>query len=215
LGANGLAPVNDFMQRVLSYHNNDVWAANDAMPSLFWFASVSDEMLIGVCWSGVLLGVLCMLGKINGLLLALMWLLQLSLSNVGQVFWGYGWESQLLETCALLAIAAPLLALQRRHTSTTPSSSPPMVIIILLQLLIGKIMLGAGLIKLRGDECWRALSCMRFHYETQPIPNPLSFYLHQLPNLFHSGEVLFNHWIELVTFFCCCCNVVFFDITHV
>ena len=29
-------------------------------------------------------------------------------------------------------------------------------------------MFGAGLIKIRGDECWRDLSCMDYHYETQP-----------------------------------------------
>jgi len=39
-------------------------------------------------------------------------------------------------------------------------------------------MLGAGLIKIRGDECWRNLTCMNYHYETQPNPNPLSWLLH-------------------------------------
>ncbi|CAN0371180.1 unnamed protein product, partial [Hapterophycus canaliculatus] len=41
--------------------------------------------------------------------------------------------------------------------------------------------LGAGLIKLRGDACWRDLTCMDFHYQTQPNPNPLSRFLHHLP----------------------------------
>ncbi len=36
-------------------------------------------------------------------------------------------------------------------------------------------MLGAGLIKLRGDPCWRDLTCLVYHYETQPNPNPLSW----------------------------------------
>ena len=57
---------------------------------------------------------------------------------------------------------------------------------------------GAGLIKLRGDPCWRDLTCLVFHYETQPNPNPLSWYLHQLPAWFHRLEVLFNHLVELV-----------------
>jgi hypothetical protein len=59
-------------------------------------------------------------------------------------------------------------------------------------------MVGAGLIKLRGDPCWRDLTCMLFHYETQPLPNPLSWYLHHLPPLVHRFEVLFNHFVELV-----------------
>ena len=55
----------------------------------------------------------------------------------------------------------------------------------LLRWLIFRIMLGAGLIKLRGDPCWRDLTCLFYHYETQPNPNPLSWYLHQLPPWFH------------------------------
>lgn len=39
-----------------------------------------------------------MLGRANGLTLFAMWTIQLSVANMGQVFWGYGWESQLMET---------------------------------------------------------------------------------------------------------------------
>ena len=42
-------------------------------------------------------------------------------------------------------------------------------------------MFGAGLIKLRGDACWRDLTCLDYYFETQPMPNPLSWYFHQLP----------------------------------
>ena len=48
--------------------------------------------------------------------------------------------------------------------------------------LIFRIMLGAGLIKIRGDNCWRDLTCMQYHYETQPIPNPMSPLLHATPS---------------------------------
>src|SRR5438874_134955 len=61
-----------------------------------------------------------------------------------------------------------------------------------------RIMVGAGLIKLRGDECWRDLTCMFYHYETQPIPNPISRYLHFAPHWFHKIETLWNHTVELV-----------------
>ena len=37
-----------------------------------------------------------------------------------------------------------------------------------------------------------------FHYETQPVPGPLSWRLHHLPGWVHSGEVLVNHAVELV-----------------
>jgi hypothetical protein len=54
------------------------------------------------------------------------------------------------------------------------------------------------MIKLRGDPCWRDLTCLAYHYETQPLPNPLSWLLHQTPPWFHRVEVLWNHFIELV-----------------
>jgi hypothetical protein len=58
-------------------------------------------------------------------------------------------------------------------------------------------MLGAGLIKLRGDPCWRELTCLVYHYETQPVPNPLSWWLHAMPRWFHVGGTAFNHVVEL------------------
>jgi len=39
---------------------------------------------------------------------------------------------------------------------------------------------------------------MYYHYETQPIPNPISRYLHFLPQWFHKLEVLWNHFVELI-----------------
>ena len=68
----------------------------------------------------------------------------------------------------------------------------------LLRWLAARIMLGAGLIKLRGDPCWRDLTCLDFHFETQPIPNPLTPLFHFLPPWAHAGGVLFNHVVELV-----------------
>ncbi|XP_029803548.1 lipase maturation factor 1 isoform X2 [Suricata suricatta] len=55
-----------------------------------------------------------------------------------------------------------------------------------------------GLIKIRGDQCWRDLTCMDFHYETQPVPNPAAYFLHQSPWWAHRFETLSNHFLELV-----------------
>ena len=71
-----------------------------------------------------------------------------------------------------------------------PRRPPPREIIWLLRWLTFRIMLGAGLIKLRGDPCWRQLTCLFYHYETQPIPNPLSRTLHFMPGWFHRAGVL-------------------------
>src|SRR5439155_18118 len=79
-----------------------------------------------------------------------------------------------------------------------PNSRPLILVFWLFRWLGFRIMVGAGLIKLRGDECWRDLTCMYYHYETQPIPNPLSRYLHFAPHWFHKIETLWNHTVELV-----------------
>ncbi len=52
--------------------------------------------------------------------------------------------------------------------------------------------------KIRGDSCWRDLTCLKYHYETQPIPNPLSPYFHFMPLWFHKAGVLYNFLAELI-----------------
>ncbi len=59
-------------------------------------------------------------------------------------------------------------------------------------------MLGAGLIKIRGDVCWRDLTALFYYFETQPIPNGLSRWFHFLPRWILEGGVLLNHAAELV-----------------
>ena len=70
--------------------------------------------------------------------------------------------------------------------------------LLLFRWLAFRVELGAGLIKLRGDPCWRDLTCMDYHHETQPMPNPLSWYFHRLPRRLHRLEVLGNYVAQLV-----------------
>ena len=51
----------------------------------------------------------------------------------------------------------------------------PKIVIWLLRWLVFRVMLGAALIKLRNDPCWRDLTCLDYHFETQPNPNPLAW----------------------------------------
>jgi hypothetical protein len=50
---------------------------------------------------------------------------------------------------------------------------------------------------MRGDKCWRNLTCLNYHHETQPMPNPLSRFFHLLPHKVHKIETLFNHVVQL------------------
>jgi hypothetical protein len=127
-------------------------------------------------------------------MLLVLWVLQLSIVHVGQLFWGYGWETQLLETGFLAIFLVPLF-----DGRPFPRSRPSRIVIGLYWWLIARIMLGAGLIKMRGDAVWSwgELSALFYHFETQPIPNGLSWYFHNLPHALLQMGVVFNHIVEL------------------
>jgi len=184
VGHDGLLPADDFLRRVPGGFLE--------LPSLFWMG-ISDGGLLTVSWIGVVLSLVVMGGYANSLLMLVLWILYTSIVNVGQLWYSYGWESQLLETGMLGVFLCPLL-----DGRPFPRRAPPVVVIWLFRWLIFRIMLGAGLIKLRGDVCWRDLTCLMYHYETQPIPNPLSWWLHFRPRWFHQAGTLWNHFVELV-----------------
>jgi hypothetical protein len=58
-------------------------------------------------------------------------------------------------------------------------------------------MLGAVSSSCAAIGCWRDLTCLYYHYETQPIPNPLSRGCTSCPLVPPRGAI-FNHVSELV-----------------
>jgi len=161
-------------------------------PTIFCFID-SDAALIACAWAGTALALVVLAGFANSILMAVLWAMYMSFVHVGQEWYAFGWEIQLLETGFLAIFLCPLL-----DARPFPRRAPAPIVLGLFRWLIFRIMLGAGLIKLRGDPCWRNLTCLDFHYETQPIPNPLSRTLHFMPHWFQAGGVLFNHLCELV-----------------
>ena len=191
LGEKGLTPTPLF----LSQFQTEAGSFGQAflhLPSLFWFWH-SDDFMVGAAWVGTCFSILVLVGFANGFLLLFLWALYLSFVHIGQDWYGYGWEIQLLETGFLSIFLVPFI-----DGRPFPKSSPPQQVIWLFRWLIFRIMLGSGLIKMRGDPCWRDLTCLKYHYETQPIPNPLSPYFHFMPLWFHKAGVLYNFLAELV-----------------
>ena len=78
------------------------------LPSLFWFAH-SDAVLRFTAWAGVGLSCLVFAGYANAILMTALWVLYMSIVHVGQDWYGYGWEIQLLETGFLAIFLCPLL----------------------------------------------------------------------------------------------------------
>ncbi|XP_006146497.2 lipase maturation factor 1 [Tupaia chinensis] len=198
IGDRGLLPCRAYLESVREYFRGSVgWDAVSYAPTVLWLLDWSDMntsldllALLGLGISSFILATGCA----NMALMAALWVLYMSLVNVGQVWYSFGWESQLLETGFLGIFLCPLWTL-----SQLPRHTPPSQIVLWgFRWLIFRIMLGAGLIKIRGDRCWRDLTCMDFHYETQPVPSPAAYYLHRSPWWLHRCETLGTHLLELL-----------------
>jgi uncharacterized membrane protein YhdT len=181
-GERGLEPAPEFLARV---------RFRDA-PSVFHWR-YSDRLLRIVSATGAVLSAAVVLGIASAaplivtmLIWAVLWLLYLSIMNVGGTFYGFGWESQLVET--------GFVAIFLGNAATTPLFAT----MLLFRWIGFRVEFGAGLIKLRGDECWRKLTCMEYHHETQPLPNPLSWFAHHAPRWWHRLEALGNFAVQLI-----------------
>ena len=191
IGEHGLTPATHFLNEIQAQLGSES-AGMLRVPTLFWFG-ISDNALTIFSWVGFALSIVVLCGYANAILLTVLWAMYMSIVHIGQIWYGYGWEIQLLETGFLSIFLCPLL-----DGRPFPKSRPPILVIWLFRWLGFRIMFGAGLIKLRGDPCWRNLTCLYYHYETQPNPNPISRYLHVAPLWFHKFEVLWNHFVELI-----------------
>ncbi|MGH7995247.1 MAG: lipase maturation factor family protein [Opitutaceae bacterium] len=190
VGAHGLLPVGSFLDQVRAYYGSaaaSIWH----LPTLFWLGH-SNAALLTASWIGFALAAALALGFANGITMAALWALYLSIVQVGQTWYGYGWESQLLET-GFLAI----FLCHPWDPRPFPRSAAPRPVIWLMVWLIFRIMLGAGLIKLRGDVVWRNLTALYYQFETQPIPGPFSRWFNFLPRGVLRGGVIFNFAAEL------------------
>lgn len=182
MGERGMLPVPRFVAQVPFKKS----------PSLFHL-HYSDRFFAGCAWAGcavsaaLIAGVDSLLPLWGGMLLWLVpWVLYLSIVNVGQTWYSFGWESLLLEVGFLAVFLG------------NDEVAPPIVVLFLLRWILFRVEFGAGLIKLRGDECWRKLTCLDYHHETQPMPGPLSWFFHHLPKPLHRVEVAANHFTQLV-----------------
>jgi len=198
LGTNGLTPATILLKKRLEMHtdNSKDWYARYLNPpTLFNIIPLNDFTLLLLPFLGIILtGFVVYNGKTNLLINVTIWLLYLSIVNIGNTWYSFGWEFQLLETTFLSFLIVPFFSITK-----FPSWLPtPWVSIWANRWLLFRIMLGAGLIKIRSDECWRNLTCLEYHYTTQPVPNPFSALFHATPVSFHHFETAVNHAMELV-----------------
>jgi len=202
LGDRGLLPASLYLERVReaapAFPNEGLtWRMFNEYPTWLWLAPNGrmDDCLALTAAAGMALSAFVLVnGGSNVFIQLLLWLLYHSLVTVGQRWYGFGWESQLLETGFISILMVPLFCVH-----ALPHGVPMSWLSLwALRWLCFRIMIGAGMIKIRGDSCWRDLTAMCYHYETQPVPNPVSFFLHWTPLWWHKFETGANHVIELM-----------------
>jgi len=162
IGADGVLPVEYYLNAVNEQLGTDAYTR---LPTLFWISPV-DGFIKFVCIAGIVLSLSLITGFLLRTSLVMLYVLYLSLVHGGQVFMSFQWDFLLLE-CGFLAIFLP-------WGST--------IIVWLYRWLVFRFMFLGGAVKIAsGDKSWDSLTALGYHFETQPLATPLSWYIHHLP----------------------------------
>jgi hypothetical protein len=190
IGPHGILPAAPFLRAVRDYYGSSAFLK---LPTLAWLFG-ADTFLHVLCVLGILAATLLFAGIAPIGSLAILWLAYLSLVNVGQSFLSFQWDALLLEATFFAIFLAPRSLLPRWHLV-----EPPPLARWLLRWLTFRLMLMSGAVKLTsGDPSWRDLTALTFHFETQPLPNPVAFWIHHLPAQVHVALCAGMFAIELV-----------------
>ena len=171
IGSRGILPFEDFLRAA---HEALGRGAYWQVPSVLWL-SWTDPALHAAWILGSLCAVVAIIGYRQRLALAACLILWLSLCSIGQDFLSFQWDTLLLEA-GFLALFA--------------DDSPARVWVF--RWLVFRLMFFSGIGKLlTGDSTWRNLTALHDHYETQPLPTPLAWYMDQLPLWFQKISTAF------------------------
>lgn len=185
IGSEGILPVADHLNQLKTYLGKRYYLR---VPTLFWI-HWSDTALMSVVIAGIVLATLLVFGAPPALILPLLYLLYLSIINVGQDFLSFGWELFLME----ITVNTFLL---------TFSESPNPIAWVSINLLLFRFHFEGGIVKLLSkDRNWLNLTGVCFHYESQPLPNTLAWYAHKLPRWFNKLSCFLMLAIEIVIVF--------------
>jgi predicted DCC family thiol-disulfide oxidoreductase YuxK len=181
IGSRGILPLGGYLTAVSkALGARGYWS----MPTIFWLAH-SDWFLQAVCLAGVAISIALLAGIPKGawerLLLASLYVLYLSLSTAGQEFLSFQWDSLLLET--------GFLAIFLGNSKFA---------VLLFRWLLFRLMFLSGAVKLTShDPVWRDWTALAYHYLTQPLPNPIAWYMYQLPLAFQRFSTALTLFVEL------------------
>lgn len=173
-GKNGILSIAQFLKVLRQQERMNPLS----LPSFFWLGS-SDFTLNALALCGLTASGLALVGFSTSVMLFVCWGCYLSFVNVGQEFLGFQWDILLLEAGFLAVFLEPL----SWGWHFWIAAEPPIFIRWALWLLIFKLMFLSGVVKLMSkDPAWKNLTALRFHFWTQPLPNPVAYFLAKIPS---------------------------------
>jgi len=164
------------------------------LPTVFWFNS-SDRMLHLVCGLGTVCSLFVIFDFFTLPALIILFALYLSLKHAGQEFMSFQWDVLLLEVGFLAILLAPMKIFPGLSHETMVS---PFMIFLLWWLLF-RLMFESGIVKLTsGDYTWINLTALRYHFFSQPIPNPIAWLFHNTPLWFLKMSCFVMYIFEII-----------------
>ena len=200
VGTDGMSPANQFLPAVRAQVGPGAYIL---LPTLCWF-NQSDAFFHFLCGGGVLFSLLLIFRIAPALSLAALFVLYLSLTIAGQIFFNFQWDVLLLEAGFLSIFFAPWRLwpreLSARAGSTIPATAPvSRPALFLLKLLLFKLMLMSGVVKLTsGDPSWWNLTALDYHYWSQPLPTLFAWWADKTPEWFKHFSVAFCLVVEII-----------------
>ncbi len=191
IGSEGILPAGTYLSLISNSFGPERYIL---FPTLFWLHP-TDGFLTFLWVFGAFSAILLILGIMPVVMLTFLWAFYLSLCTIGQDFLNFQWDVLLLEVGFLSIFFAPFQLWPDRNKE----SPPPRIILWLYHWLLFRLMFSSGMVKLlSGDPTWRSFTALNYHYETQPLPTALAWYMHQLPEIFQKFSVFIMFVIELV-----------------
>ncbi len=190
IGPNGLLPAGEFLEQAAEqFGAKRFWMA----PTLLWFAS-SDQALITLCVIGLVASVLLVVNVWPRGMIAVCFLVFLSIISAAQDFASYQSDGMLLAAGFLSLFFAPAGFWPWLGKRSPPSRAG----LFLLQWLWFQIYFESGVVKwASGDPGWRHLTALDHYYENGPLPDWIGWYAQQLPHAFQASVTVATLLIEI------------------
>ena len=187
-GSSGILPISNLVPHLQAQGVG--WAR---APSIF-FLGTSDAFLSSCCIAGILLAAGAIVRTGSWPIFLCLWGLYLSFVSLGGAFLAFQWDILLLEA-GFLAI---FLSSPDKILPATSPGPPSRLVAWMYRWLLFRLMFASGVVKLTsGDPAWWGLDALAVHFETQPLPNPVSWFAHNLPGSIHAFSCGVMFVIEL------------------